>query len=196
MLGEFDLRSAGRTPSEDSCSTGDPPDQWQPLTSCTWLAGSQIKKKSLFEPVITGLQPRITHPLAVYKRTRSSGTLTAYVGRWSGGALVVHRHSAAACDGFQPGPASPSGRPRRRTAFSRPPCLSTMKTKFRRPKKHDNGLPSLNAAINALDLARDTTSLKQAKQAFCSASALLTTTRVGFLPVHICRLSVDIRRTR
>ena len=58
-----------------------------------------------------------------------------------------------------------------------------MKTNFRRQKKSGDGLLSLNAAINALDLARDTTSSKQAREAFRSAGALLTTTRVSLLPV-------------
>ena len=71
-----------------------------------------------------------------------------------------------------------------------------MKTKFRRPKKPDNALPSLNAAIEALDLARDKTSLKPARDAFYSASALLATIRVRSFPAHVRQLLADKRRTR
>lgn len=69
-----------------------------------------------------------------------------------------------------------------------------MKTKFLRQKKRDvdDALPSLNTAINALDLARDTTSVKQARDVFGSASALLTATRVGFLLVHVGRWLADV----
>ena len=55
-----------------------------------------------------------------------------------------------------------------------------MISKLRRPKKPDDALPSLNAAIDALDLARENTSLKPAKDEFRSTSVLLATTRVCF----------------
>ena len=59
--------------------------------------------------------------------------------------------------------------------------ISTMETKPQLLKGNDPVLSSLNAAIGALDLASDATSLKSAKDAFKSASILLTTIRVGFL---------------
>ena len=71
-----------------------------------------------------------------------------------------------------------------------------MKTKFRQAKKPDDALRSLNTAIDALDLARDNATLKQAKDSFSSTSALLTAIRVCFLPFHILQLLTDIRRTR
>ena len=61
-----------------------------------------------------------------------------------------------------------------------------METRSRRQKKHDEPLPSLNEAIDALNLAREKTLVRPTKDAFTSASALLTTTRVGSLPVHPC----------
>lgn len=64
------------------------------------------------------------------------------------------------------------------------PCLSTMESKFKVPKGHDGALLSLNAAIDTLDLARDTTGTKSAKNTFVSASVLLTTIRVGFVLVY------------
>ena len=48
-----------------------------------------------------------------------------------------------------------------------------------------DGAPSLlNAAIDALNLAKGTSSITPAKAAFGSATVLLTTIRVRFLPVH------------
>lgn len=44
---------------------------------------------------------------------------------------------------------------------------------------------SLSVAINALGLAKETTSMVPAKAAFESTSDLLTTIRVGFLLVHV-----------
>ena len=54
--------------------------------------------------------------------------------------------------------------------------ISTMEAE---PQLPDPAL-SLNAAIGALDLASDATSLKSAKDTFESARILLTTIRVGF----------------
>jgi hypothetical protein len=67
-----------------------------------------------------------------------------------------------------------------------------MDPKSQQRKRRDDALPSLNAAISALDqLAKDTANMKPAKDAFASASVLLATTRVGFLPVHVCWLFPD-----
>ena len=71
-----------------------------------------------------------------------------------------------------------------------------MKNKFRPTKKPNEALPSLNTAINALDLARDNATLKPVRDAFRSTSTLLVTTRVSFLPTHVCWLFADVRRTR
>ena len=71
-----------------------------------------------------------------------------------------------------------------------------METKFKRPKGPDGALYSLNAAINNVDLARDTTSVKPAKDTFGSASVLLTTIRVRFLLAHAVRLLTDVVRIR
>ena len=60
-----------------------------------------------------------------------------------------------------------------------------METKSQRLKGSDGALPSLNAAINTLGLARDMTSVKPAKDAFRSASLLLTTIRVRFLSAYV-----------
>ena len=56
-----------------------------------------------------------------------------------------------------------------------------MTSKFRRQRNPNDALPSLNAAIDALDLARDNASLKPAKDAFHSTRVLLAMTRVCFL---------------
>ena len=71
-----------------------------------------------------------------------------------------------------------------------------METKSRQQKERDDYLPSLNAAIDSLNLARETTTAKPTKDAFAAASALLITTRVGFPPVHLGRLFADVCRIR
>ena len=63
-----------------------------------------------------------------------------------------------------------------------------METKSQRLKVPDGALPSLTVAIDTLNLARDTTSVKPVKDAFGSASLLLTTIRVRSLPARVGRL--------
>jgi len=57
-------------------------------------------------------------------------------------------------------------------------------------------LSSLNTAIGALNLAKESTAVTPARAAFTSASALLTLIKVRFLPVDVGRLSANVRRTR
>jgi len=73
---------------------------------------------------------------------------------------------------------------------------STMAAKFQRPKGQNNGLSSLNEAIDVLDLAKEVSSITPAKTAFCSASVLLTEIRVGFLLVHVGRSLDNVYRTQ
>jgi len=75
--------------------------------------------------------------------------------------------------------------------------ISTMATKTQRPQGH-NGVPStLNVAIDALNLAKETTSVTPVKTAFTSAGVLLTMIRVGFLPIYAGRLlTTNVYRTR
>ena len=62
-----------------------------------------------------------------------------------------------------------------------------MATKTQRPQGQNDILSSLNMAIDALDLAKEATTVVSAKAAFTSASVLLTVIRVGLLPVHVGR---------
>ena len=57
-----------------------------------------------------------------------------------------------------------------------------MEAKSQRRKRRDDALRSLNAAIDALDLAKDTTNVREARDVFASARSLLATTRVCFFP--------------
>jgi len=59
-----------------------------------------------------------------------------------------------------------------------------MAAKSRRPKG-DDVLSSLKKTIDALNRAKEATSIIPAKAAFTSASVLLTMVRVGFLPVDV-----------
>ena len=83
----------------------------------------------------------------------------------------------------------------RPNSSSWPPHLLMMKSKFQQAKKPDDALRSLNTAIDAMDLARDNATLKPATDSFHSASALLTTIRVCFLPFHHLLWLTGIRRT-
>ena len=65
--------------------------------------------------------------------------------------------------------------------------------KFRRQKKPDDALLSLNAVINSLDPAGENAILKPARDAFYPPSVLLATTRVCFFLAHVRRLLADVR---
>jgi hypothetical protein len=82
------------------------------------------------------------------------------------------------------------------SAFSPLSHLLAMESKSRRQKGYHDARSSLNAAIDALNLARGEVATKPAKDLLYSASILLTTIRVSFLPVHVDRLLTDVRRTR
>jgi len=70
-----------------------------------------------------------------------------------------------------------------------------MAAKSQLPKGQDAVLSSLNTAIDGLDLAKEMTTMTLAKAAFGSASILLITIRVGFLPVYVGRTLADVYRT-
>ena len=71
-----------------------------------------------------------------------------------------------------------------------------MATKSQRQKGRDEVLSSLNAAIDALNRAKEGTGITQAKVAFTSASHLLTMIRVSLPPVHVGRLLANGYRTQ
>ena len=68
--------------------------------------------------------------------------------------------------------------------------------KSQRPKGRDGVLSSLNMAIDALNRAKEVSSITPAKAVFGSASNLLTLVRVSFLPVHVGRLLANVCRTQ
>ena len=70
-----------------------------------------------------------------------------------------------------------------------------MATNSQRPEGQDGILSSLNVAIDALNLAKETSSVIPAKAAFASTSDLLATIRVSFLLVHVGRLLANVHRT-
>ena len=49
------------------------------------------------------------------------------------------------------------------------------------PERRDSALPSLNAAIEAMNLAKEVANMVPAKEVFGSVAMLLTMIRVGFL---------------
>jgi len=62
------------------------------------------------------------------------------------------------------------------------------------PKGRENILPSLNVAIDALNLAKDMCSITPAKAVFDSVSALLTMVRVRFFRFRDDELRAHIHR--
>jgi len=68
----------------------------------------------------------------------------------------------------------------RRTAFSQLFRASTMDTKPQRSKHQDIALSSLNAAIEALNLAKELSGVTPAKAVFGTAGVILTMIRVSF----------------
>ena len=71
-----------------------------------------------------------------------------------------------------------------------------MTTKTQQLKGQDGVLSSLNKAIDALNGAKEATSMTPAKAAFASAGILLAMIKVSFLPVHFCRFPANVYRTR
>jgi len=61
-------------------------------------------------------------------------------------------------------------------------------------KRRDVTISSLNAAIDALNLAKEAMGMTPAKAAFGSVSIILTMIRVGFRPVHVGRPLANARR--
>ena len=57
--------------------------------------------------------------------------------------------------------------------FSHPPPVSTMTSKSQRTKEKDTTLSALNVSIDALNLAKESSSVTPAETAFSSVSALL-----------------------
>jgi len=70
-----------------------------------------------------------------------------------------------------------------------------MAAKFQRPKEWESVFSSLNKAIDALNLV-DVSNITPAKVAFDSTRNLLTTIRVGSLPLHVGRLLANVYRIR
>ena len=66
--------------------------------------------------------------------------------------------------------------------LSQLPRPSTMDADPRRQKRRDNVISTLNAAIEAMNLAKEFSSVTPAKPVFGSVSVLLTMIRVRVLP--------------
>jgi hypothetical protein len=66
-----------------------------------------------------------------------------------------------------------------------------MDTTSQRPKGRDGVLSALNVAIEALNLAKEISSITPAKAVFGSVSVLLVMIKVSCLIVRISRLFID-----
>ena len=79
-------------------------------------------------------------------------------------------------------------------SFLEPP---TMDADSQRQKRQDNILSLLNAAIEAMNLAKEISSATPAKAVFVSVGVLLTMIRVHFLPLlRYSILGSNVTRTR
>jgi len=67
-----------------------------------------------------------------------------------------------------------------------------MEAKYRRPKEQEGAISVLNAAIEAMNLAKEISSITPANAVFGSVSVILTMTRVGFLPVCVDRVQAEM----
>ena len=65
-----------------------------------------------------------------------------------------------------------------------------MEVGSQQPMEREDAMPALDTAIQTLNLAKDTSTIAPAKAVFGSVSVILSTIRVGFLPVS-CRPIVD-----
>ena len=63
-----------------------------------------------------------------------------------------------------------------------------MENESQRPKEQEGVISGLNAAIEAMNLAKELSSITPAKAVFGSVSVILTMTRVSFLLVCVDRL--------
>lgn len=66
-----------------------------------------------------------------------------------------------------------------------------MEAKSQQRKGRDDALSSLNAAVDALGLARDSGNMKHAKGMFSSTITLITTIRVSFPQTNLARAVAD-----
>ena len=71
-----------------------------------------------------------------------------------------------------------------------------MATESKRQKGREGALSSLNVTIDAFNLAKEASTIAPAKAAFDSANVLLTTIRVGSLPLRVGRLLANVYRTQ
>ena len=64
----------------------------------------------------------------------------------------------------------------------------------RSQRRRDDILSSLNASVEAMNIAKELASITSVKAVFGSASAILTVIRVGFLLVHPDQPQADVYR--
>ena len=95
--------------------------------------------------------------------------------KWAG--LHEARHDKIAAHLYQ-GLESPS-QPSRRTVLTQLPPVSTMEAESQRPKEREGTISALNVAIEALNLAKEVSSITPAKAVFGSVSVILTTIKVS-----------------
>ena len=81
--------------------------------------------------------------------------------------------------------------PPRCTILSRPPRVSFTEVEPQ-PKGRESAISALNAVVEALNLAKEVSSIVPAEAVFASVSVILAMIRVSFLPVFVDRLQTEI----
>ena len=81
--------------------------------------------------------------------------------------------------------------PPRCTIFSRLPRVLFTEIEPQ-PKGRESDISALNAVIEALNLAKEVSSIVPAEAVFASVSVILAMIRVSFLPVFVDRLQTEI----
>ena len=71
-----------------------------------------------------------------------------------------------------------------------------MDTTPQRPKGRSCTISTLNATIEALNLAKEISCITPAKAVFGSVSVLLAMIRVSFPSANVCQLLTDVFRTQ
>jgi len=67
-----------------------------------------------------------------------------------------------------------------------------MEAESQRPKEREGAISALDAAIEAMNLAKELSSITPAKAVFGSVSVVLTMTRVSFLPACVDRSRAEM----
>ena len=122
------------------------------------------------EPPVSKLRSDTSQPLVIGQSYLAWKPLTSiqFVHEARHGKIAAHLHEGSGS----------SSRPACYTALSQLPRALTMTTTSQRPERREGDISPLNAAIEAMNLAKEISSITPAKAVFGSVSVVLTMVRV------------------